>query len=113
MLYTADREHHLEREIIPALEKGYTVITDRYFYSTLAYGSLNMSIEWLKHICEGFLEPDLAYYLKVQPRTAVQRIHSGRFETELFEKEKILTGIATTYDQLTTDYPILQSIDGE
>src|SRR3989338_8048368 len=30
LLFCADRAHHLEREIMPALEKGWNFITDRY-----------------------------------------------------------------------------------
>src|SRR3989338_2983887 len=42
LLFSADRAHHLEKEIIPLLKQGITVITDRYFFSTLAYGALEI-----------------------------------------------------------------------
>ncbi len=40
LLFCADRSEHLEKVIKPALENGQWVISDRYFYSTMAFGSL-------------------------------------------------------------------------
>jgi len=37
-LYAEDRKEHLEKIIIPALKEGRAVISDRYFFSTFAYG---------------------------------------------------------------------------
>jgi len=113
LLYAADRGHHLQREILPALEKGFTVICDRYFYSTIAFGSIDMEISWLKTINEPYPEPDLAFYIKVRPQTSMARMQGSRFELELFEKERELGLVAKTYDQLVAENPVLQSIDGE
>ena len=33
LLFTADRAYHLDKEIIPLLKKGITVISDRYFFN--------------------------------------------------------------------------------
>jgi dTMP kinase len=41
LLFSADRSHHLSREIIPMLKGGNTVVCDRYVWSTIAFGSLN------------------------------------------------------------------------
>ena len=50
LLFTEDRAAHLKDTIEPALSNGEIVITDRYFFSTLAYGALNVEMEWLKEI---------------------------------------------------------------
>jgi dTMP kinase len=47
-LFSADRAEHLKRDIEPALANGKVVITDRYMFSTIAYGALDIeNVEWL------------------------------------------------------------------
>ena len=46
-LFVEDRRDHLLKTIIPALERGTFVISDRYFFSTLAFGALNCDLDWL------------------------------------------------------------------
>ncbi|MCX6758650.1 MAG: dTMP kinase [Candidatus Nealsonbacteria bacterium] len=41
LLFAADRAYHLEKEIFPALEKKLIVVSDRYFFSSFAYGALD------------------------------------------------------------------------
>ena len=36
LLFAADRFEHVEREVIPALNEGKVVVSDRYVYSSLA-----------------------------------------------------------------------------
>ncbi len=50
-LFTEDRRDHLRRTIVPALEKGITVICDRYVYSSAAYQGargIDRSLFWQK-----------------------------------------------------------------
>src|SRR3989338_4768889 len=48
MLFAADRAHHLNSEIEPALKRNKTVICDRYILSSLVFGSLSTSMDILK-----------------------------------------------------------------
>ena len=41
LLFAADRENHLEKEIEPALRENKIVISDRYILSSLAFGSVD------------------------------------------------------------------------
>ena len=47
LLFTADRLEHLKNELIPALEKSKIVITERYFWSTVAFWGINLDKNWL------------------------------------------------------------------
>ena len=57
-LFAADRKDHLESEIEPALEAGKTVITDRYYGSSLAYQSLIAPLDRIVALNEEFRAPD-------------------------------------------------------
>ncbi len=115
LLYSADRAHHLEAEIYPVQEKGHHVISGRYFFSTIAFGSLNNDVKWLKAISEKFPNPDVTIFLKVTPKECIRRINSGRPLKEFFEKEKILQKVYKTYLALVKDkkYKNVYVVDGE
>ena len=115
LLYSADRAHHLEVEIDPIREKGHHVISGRYFFSTIAFGSLNNDVKWLKAISEKFPNPDMTIFLKVSPKECIRRINSGRPLKEFFEKEKILQKVYKTYLSLVKDkqYKNVYIVDGE
>jgi len=113
LLFTADRAHHLEKEILPALEQGITVICDRYILSTLAFGGLDCDMSWLKKLNEKFPTPDITVVLDVSSATCIKRIKSARFGMELFEKEEKLSKVWQNYEQLKTYHPNTHIVDGE
>ncbi len=113
LLFCADRAHHLEKEIIPALEKGTTVICDRYLFSTLAFGALDCDLEWLKLLNQNFLLPDLAFVLDVDPSLSVQRMSQSRERFELFEEEQKLQRVSENYKLLVQQYSQLTIINGQ
>ncbi len=114
LLFAADRAHHLEKEVIPLLKKGIWVISDRYFFSTIAYGSLEISDwQWLKVINKPFLLPDLSLFLKVSPSVCTQRMKKARFGMELFEKKQILEKVWQGYARLAKEFNNIHMINGE
>lgn len=114
LLFSADRAYHLEKEIMPLLERGINVISDRYFFSTMAYGNLEVKdLDWLIEINKKFILPDLTFFLKVSPRTCIERIKRDRFEITLFEKEKVLAKVWKNYEILAKKFKNVFIIDGE
>lgn len=117
LLYCADRAHHLESEIYPAMEKGNNVISSRYFFSTMAFGSLdpNNNIEWLKTLNEKFPQPDITFFLRVPAKKCIERIEGSRFRKEFFEKEEKLSKVLQAYDQISKDedFKNFYVIDGD
>jgi dTMP kinase len=113
LLFAADRMHHLEKEVLPALEKGNIVICDRYVLSSLAFGGLDCNLHWLKKLNEKFLVPHLTILLKVSPAACIARVKAARFSLELFEDEKKMSSVWQNYEQLAKDYPNVHIIDGE
>lgn len=114
LLFTADRAYHLEKEIIPLLKKGITVICTRYILSTLSYGNLGIKDEkWLTEINKKFILPDLTFFLKVSPKICIQRIKKERFHKELFEKEEKLKKVFKNYLKFAKKIKDIYIIDGE
>ncbi len=112
LLFAADRSHHLEKEIIPALEQGFIVISDRYMYSSLAFGSIDCDMDWLKSINSKFMVPDVSIILDVPPETYVERIGRSRAGFELFEDKSKLEKVRRAFDLLSKEYPGVAAIDG-
>jgi len=105
LLFSADRAHHLEKEIIPILERGVIVVCDRYFFSTIAYGSLDIKDKkWLFDLNRNFLFPDLTFFLKISPKVCIERIQKTRYGITLFEKEELLTKIWENFEKLAKQF---------
>ncbi|MCX7778809.1 MAG: dTMP kinase [Patescibacteria group bacterium] len=114
LLFAADRAHHLEKEIIPALKKGYIVVCDRYLFSSIAYGTASgLSFKWLLEINKNFILPDITFLLKTPPKICLKRIERGRLTIELFEKEKKLSSVWKVYSLIAKKFKNIHIIDGE
>lgn len=97
LLFVADRIDHLKTLIQPSLDQGLNVISDRYFWSTVAYGSLVADKKWLLQINKSCLIPDLVILLDLPPHVALQRISHSRLKKSLFEKMTTLSQVRKNY----------------
>lgn len=89
LLFAADRSEHVEKEIIPALNAGKLVVSDRYLYSSLAYqGAAGVDLDWIRQINEHAIKPSLAVFIDVQPETVVQRLKPNRSVMEDLETQR-------------------------
>jgi dTMP kinase len=43
LLFTADRQHHYDHVIKPELQRGNSMICDRYLWSTMVYQRANVA----------------------------------------------------------------------
>lgn len=89
LLIYASRKTHTEKKIKPLLEKGITVVSDRYFDSSTAYQGYGHKIELekiktLKQIVLGDFEPDLTLILDLNVLDGLNRTdirgEKNRFE---------------------------------
>ncbi len=79
LFYAADFADRLENQIIPALQAGFIVLSDRYFYSIMARDIVRGADQEWAHRLYGFaLKPDLILYLKANVTDLVSRLIHGR-----------------------------------
>ena len=104
LAFAADRINHLREEIWPALKKKQTVITDRYFFSSIAYQSLNVSYEWVKGINRFATLPDVLVFIDVKVDKAVERLTKFRNSTEIYEKRELLQQIDRNYREVIKEF---------
>jgi dTMP kinase len=92
-LFLADRAHHVDVLIKPALDEDLIVICDRFIDSSIAYQGYArgvMDLDRLEEIClfatDGLI-PDLTFYLDLDPKISMSRIkgEKDRLEKEEFE----------------------------
>jgi dTMP kinase len=78
LIYAADRAHHVETVVRPALDRGAVVITDRYLDSSVAYqsGGRDLPAHEVEHLslwaAKG-LRPDITILLDLEPGAAAVR----------------------------------------
>ena len=80
LLMSASRAQHVEELIVPALENGEVVISDRYVDSTYAYqgGGLGLpltDLESIQHFATDGLQPDVRLLLDLPVEVGLTRRH--------------------------------------
>ena len=102
-LFASDRVDHILNEndgILEKLKDGTFVVMDRYYFSSYAYNSLELPMEWVIEInsqAAELLRPDMTVFIDLSVDTAMERIQKNRGETELFEKRETLSRVREKY----------------
>jgi len=102
-LFVADRLDHLLNKtngILKKLEDGYTVITDRYYFSSYAYHGAHMPLNWVieaNSLSADLLRPDLNIYIDISPDISMKRLINGRSSIELYETKENLINVRDKY----------------
>jgi len=113
LLFTADRSHHMENEVLPALRRGDYVISDRFAFSTIAYGAaFGVDRKWLESANKPFLDMVSACILiDIEPEVALKRIADSRKTSTYFEKIDTLKRIRKEYLAAVKSYPNFLVVD--
>ena len=91
LLYAADKAEHVETVVLPALERGEVVITDRYVDSSLAYQGAGRvldlaEVERVQRWATRGLRPHLTVVLDLEPEQGLGRFaERDRIEAESVE----------------------------
>ncbi len=121
LLYAASRREHLMKKIIPALNEGKIILSDRYLDSSLVYQGIAREIgvneiyNLNKFAIDDYL-PDLTIMLAVRPEIGMERIKNNRHEFDRLELEKLEFHhkVYNGYKEVAKLYPNrIVMIDGE
>ena len=94
LLYAADRAHHVETKIKPALASGKVVLSDRYFDSSVAYqgAARELDVQEVKDISLWAIDrllPDLTVLLDLPAQEAMNRRGNKGTEPDRLEREQV------------------------
>ena len=108
-LFLLDRINHNVNSVC-GIEKmvgdGFDVISDRYYYSSLAYQGSETAAAWVKDMnlnCPEIRRPDLCLFLDLTPEVSMARISRGRESTEIFENVETLTRVRDSFMKVIND----------
>lgn len=88
LLFAADRFEHVKDVILPALDEGSVVVSDRYVYSSMAYqGASGLDLKWIEMINKHAIRPNLAIFIDVEPHTVIKRLKSKKSVMENLETQ--------------------------
>lgn len=111
LLFTAARRDHLERTILPALERGSIVISDRFADSTRVYqgaarADLRKTVDTLHELMIS-CEPDLTLVIDIDAETGLARGLARNSGEDRFEElgEGFQQKLRVGYRNLLTDFP--------
>ena len=92
MLMLSDRKDHVEKIILPNLEKGNWVVSDRFMDSSIAYqgGGRQLDKKLIISLSEylNLPQPDLTLLFDLPVETSLSRV-KARGELDRFEKEEL------------------------
>lgn len=108
-LFAADRAEHLwgnsggncgvERQC----RSGKIAVSDRYFFSSLAYQSVTCGEELPRDLQKPFPLPEILFFFQIDPETSLSRIE-GRETREIYEKVDFLKATEERYEKIVSEY---------
>jgi dTMP kinase len=117
LLFAADRLDHMQREVEPAIAAGATVVSDRWYHSSLAYQGTGAERDWIAQINSRARRPDVTVFLKVRPEVAAARRAAAGRTQELFEalemQREVDAGYRATIAELIAAGETIEIVDGE
>ena len=105
-LFAADRCEHLygKNGILEQIQNGKIALSDRYFFSSLAYQSVSCGKNFPEHLNSLFPLPEILFYFKINPEISINRVTARGEKTEIYEKIEFQKKTADIYDQVINSY---------
>jgi dTMP kinase len=109
LLYFAGRAQNVDEWILPALDRGTIVLSDRFTDSTLAYQGaargLGRDVVMTIHeiACRGLL-PDLTIYLDIDLETSLERAHARNKSLEGDDERRMDEQAVEFHERVRAEY---------
>ena len=105
-LFAADRcEHIFGKDGVKDLcESGKIVVSDRYFFSSMAYQSVSCGEELPRLLNSPFPLPEYLFYFVINPEVSLGRVTSRGEKKEIYETIEKQKKIAAQYEKVISEY---------
>ena len=105
-LFAADRCEHIfgKGGVQELCQAGKTVVSDRYFFSSMAYQSVSCGEE-LPHLLNSpFPLPEYLFYFVINPEVSLGRVTARGEKKEIYETIEKQKKIAAQYEKVISEY---------
>lgn len=105
-LFAADRCEHIYGEggVEQLIKAGKVVVSDRYFFSSLAYQSASCGKEIPVLVNSPFPLPEVLFYFEINPEVSLKRVESRNGRREIYEKLDYQKKTAALYENVISEY---------
>ena len=105
-LFAADRCEHIfgKGGVRELCESGKTVVSDRYFFSSMAYQSVSCGEELPKLLNSPFPLPEYLFYFVINPEVSLGRVNARGEHKEIYETIEKQKKIAAQYEKVISEY---------
>ena len=105
-LFAADRCEHIfgKGGVQELCESGKIVVSDRYFFSSMAYQSVSCGEELPKLLNSPFPLPEYLFYFVINPEISLGRVTARGEKKEIYETIEKQKRIAAQYEKVISEY---------
>lgn len=105
-LFAADRCEHIfgKGGVQELCQTGKVVVSDRYFFSSMAYQSVSCGEELPRLLNSPFPLPEYLFYFVINPEVSLGRVTARGEKKEIYETIEKQKKIATQYEKVISEY---------
>ncbi len=105
-LFAADRCQHIfgQGGVKELCQSGKVVVSDRYFFSSLAYQSVSCGLELPMLLNSPFPLPEYLFFFDINPEVSLARVNARNESKEIYENLEAQKKIAALYERVISMY---------
>ncbi len=105
-LFAADRCQHIfgQGGVKELCQSGKIVVSDRYFFSSLAYQSVSCGLELPMLLNSPFPLPEYLFFFDINPEVSLGRVNTRNEKKEIYENLEAQKKIAALYEKVISMY---------